>query len=81
MAYTPGDYTLSLPVNLYNVYARLDNYSIQGPFGPNWAYAVAVQDIIGVDFEAIDVSADAFEPDDNPGEATRGGGSPADVKG
>lgn len=64
-----GQYSLKVPANEYDIECRMDNYTIQGPDGPNHAYVVAVTDVNGVNFNAIDVFPDVYEPDNSIGDA------------
>jgi hypothetical protein len=59
-----GRYTLTLPINSYNINARKDGTSIMGPDGANHAYAIVVDDVNNLDFTAIEVNSDIYEYDD-----------------
>jgi hypothetical protein len=58
-----GKYTLNLPVNGYNIKAKLDYYSILGRDGINSAYAAVVADVNELNFTAIAVNEDKYEFD------------------
>ncbi len=60
-----GNYKLSLPVNAYDIDARLSGYAIFGRGGPNHAYVALAADINGVDYTATIVPPDKYEPDNN----------------
>jgi hypothetical protein len=66
-----GNYLINLPDNLYNYTASKGNYYIT-PLGPqnidkNWgSLYVSEVNVSGIDFDALEVKSDLFEPDDSP---------------